>query len=222
MDQDRVVAHVSLLHQYCSSKSLQEHRIPPDVTIVVVCVMAEVERYGGGCIVLAAYDPAWPGQFERERERLAAVLGSVALEIEHVGSTAVPGLAAKPIIDILLTVRSLPDARQDCLEALPALGYLYLRDYEAWLPNEMLFRKAVSGPWTHHLHVMEPSSPRWEELILIRDYLRRHPDIAGAYGQLKRALALVFGEDIAGYREAKRPFLQEILARARKERRPAG
>jgi GrpB-like predicted nucleotidyltransferase (UPF0157 family) len=162
-----------------------------------------VERYGGGPIVVRDYDPTWPQQFDEERKRLEAALGSTAIVIEHVGSTAVPGLAAKPIIDVLV------------IGSLQKLGYTYMAGYETWLPGEMLFRKAVLGPWTHHVHVMEKSSPRRDELVLIRDYLRRQPEIARAYGDLKRALALVFGDDIAGFRNAKRPFLEALMIKAR-------
>jgi len=181
----------------------------------------KVERYGGGPIVIRDYDPTWPQQFDEERKRLEAALGSTAIVIEHVGSTAVPGLAAKPIIDVLVGVRSLAQARSVCIGSLPKLGYTYMAEYETWLPGEMLFRKAVPGPWTHHVHVMEESSPRWDELVLIRDYLRRYPEIARAYGDLKRALALVLGDDIAGFRNAKRPFLEALMTRARAERAAA-
>jgi len=177
--------------------------------------VTEVERYGGGRITICEYDPTWPAQFEQERTRLHTALGSVVTTIEHVGSTAVPGLAAKPIIDVLVGVRSLSEARALSIEALAVLGYTYMAEYEAWLPGEMLFRKGLPGPWTHHAHVMEPSSPRWEELMLVRDYLRTHSDVATAYGELKKALALVFQDDIAGFRDAKRPFLQAVMAKAR-------
>jgi GrpB-like predicted nucleotidyltransferase (UPF0157 family) len=103
------------------------------------------------------------------------------------------------------------------IEELAVLGYTYMAEYEAWLPGEMLFRKGNPGPWTHHAHVMEPSSPRWDELIVVRDYLRTHSDVATAYGELKKALALVFQDDIAGFRDAKRPFLQALMAKARTE-----
>jgi GrpB-like predicted nucleotidyltransferase (UPF0157 family) len=179
------------------------------------------ERYGGGPIVVRDYDPTWPQQCDEARKRLEAALGSTAIVIEHVGSTAVPGLAAKPIIDVLVGVRALAQARSVCIAALQKLGYTYMAEYETWLPGEMLFRKAVLGPWTHHVHVMEESSPRWDELVLIRDYLRRHPEIARAYGDLKRALALVFGDDIAGFRNAKRPFLEALMTKARAERAAA-
>jgi GrpB-like predicted nucleotidyltransferase (UPF0157 family) len=180
-----------------------------------------VERYGGGPIVVRDYDPTWPRKFDEERERLDVAFGSTAIVIEHVGSTAVPGLAAKPIIDVLVGVRSLAQARSVCVSSLQRLGYTYMAEYETWLPGEMLFRKALSGPWTHHVHVMEESSPRWDELILIRDYLQRHPEIARGYGDLKKALALVFGDDIAGFRNAKRPFLDAVMVKALAERTAA-
>lgn len=177
-----------------------------------------MERYGGGAIVVCDYDPGWAATFEQERTRLHGVLGALVLSIEHVGSTAVPGLAAKPIIDLLVGVRSLTEAQSCGIEPLQALGYTYLPHYESWLPGELFFRKGPPGPWTHHVHVMEPANPRWAGLVLFRDYLRRHPEIVGAYANLKKALALVFDEDIAGYRNAKDPFIQGVMARAHAER----
>jgi GrpB-like predicted nucleotidyltransferase (UPF0157 family) len=174
-----------------------------------------MERYGGGAIVIHEYDPQWPRLFVEERARILDALGSSVLSIEHVGSTSVPGLAGKPIIDLLVGVRSLVEARTLGVGRMQALGYTYLPDYEAWLPGELLFRKGPPGPWTHHAHVMEPANPGWEEYMLFRDYLRDHPAVADAYGKLKHALALVFGDDIAGFRDAKRPFVARVLASAR-------
>jgi len=177
--------------------------------------MAGRERYGAGRIVVCDYDPTWPAMFEQERAQVQDALGAMVVTVEHVGSTAVPGLAAKPVIDLLVGVRSLPEARSRCVEPLRALRYAHVVEAEAWLPGEMLFRKGLPGPWTHHLHLMECSSPRWEEFVVVRDHLRRHPEVASAYADLKKALALVFGDDIAGYRSAKGPFLQALLAKAR-------
>ena len=169
-------------------------------------------------IAILPYDPRWPEMFLREKEHLLSCLPSdLVHRVEHFGSTAVPGLAAKPIIDVLVGVRDLTEARVRSIEELAVLGYTYMAEYEAWLPGEMLFRKGNPGPWTHHAHVMEPSSPRWDELIVVRDYLRTHSDVATAYGELKKALALVFQDDIAGFRDAKRPFLQALMAKARTE-----
>jgi GrpB-like predicted nucleotidyltransferase (UPF0157 family) len=184
--------------------------------------MTSRERYGGGKIVVCDYDPTWPAMFEKERTRLQAALGSLALTIEHAGSTAVPGLAAKSIIDLLVGVHSLTAARPRCIEPLRALGYAYIAEAEPWLPNEMLFRKGMPGPWTHHVHVMEPTSPRWEEFIVIRDYLRRQSEVADAYAALKRGLALVFGDDIGGYRTAKRPFLRAVMSNAQTAEKAGG
>ncbi len=181
-----------------------------------------MERYGGGPIVVRDYDPSWPRQYEDERARIEAALGSLVTAVEHVGSTAVPGLAAKPIIDVLVGVRGLAEARPVSIDALGRLGYTYIAEYESWLPGEMLFRKGMPGPWTHHVHLMERSSPRWDELVLVRDYLRGHREIAAAYGDLKKALAVLFVDDIAGFRDAKRPFIAAVLAKARVRQDRAG
>ena len=179
-----------------------------------------MERYGAGSIVVRDYDPKWAAMFEEERARVHGALGAVVTSIEHVGSTSVPGLAAKPIIDLLVGVRDLAEARGACLEPLRALGYTYVPEYETWLPGELFFRKGVPGPWTHHVHVMEPANPRWQDFVLFRDYLRAQPPIAQAYASLKRALATVFGDDIAGFRTAKAPFVQAVMAKARAQRAP--
>ncbi|HTZ76407.1 MAG TPA: GrpB family protein [Stellaceae bacterium] len=174
-----------------------------------------MERYGAGQIVVAEYDPLWPVMFEQERVRLVSALGPMVLVIEHVGSTAVPGLAAKPIIDLLVGVESLAAARSRAIEPLVALGYAYLPEYASWLPDELFFRKGV--PWTHHVHIMEPSGPRWRNRLLFRDYLRAHPEAAQAYATLKRNLAAVLKDDIAAYRGAKDDFVAEVMARARED-----
>jgi GrpB-like predicted nucleotidyltransferase (UPF0157 family) len=133
------------------------------------------------------------------------------------GSTAVPGLAAKPIVDLLVGVRNQAEARSRCIEPLQALGYTYIPEYESWLPDELFFRKGVPGPWTHHVHVMEPSNPRWDAFLSFRDYLRAHPDAASAYGKLKKSLAVTFKDDIAGYRNAKHEFIVAAMTKARVE-----
>jgi GrpB-like predicted nucleotidyltransferase (UPF0157 family) len=177
-----------------------------------------MERYGGGVIEICDYDLMWPRMFAEEEPRLRAALGPLVITVEHVGSTAVPGLAAKPVIDLLVGVRSLDEARGRSIPPLESLGYTYMSEYEPWLPDEMLFRRAVFSRWTHHVHLSEPSGDRWDEFILVRDYLRSHAEIAREYGALKRTLAARFKEDIAAFRDAKRPFLRALLAKARSER----
>jgi GrpB-like predicted nucleotidyltransferase (UPF0157 family) len=179
-----------------------------------------MERYGGGAIAVVDYDPAWPAMFARERDAVQAALGPLVVAVEHMGSTAVPGLAAKPIIDLLVGVRSLGDAARICRAPLEAVGYRYVPEYAAWLPGELFFRKGVPGPWTHHVHVMEPWHPRWAYFLDFRDYLRAHPDTATAYGALKAGLATRFGDDIARYRDGKHDFIEAALAKARADTLP--
>jgi GrpB-like predicted nucleotidyltransferase (UPF0157 family) len=171
-----------------------------------------MERRGGGSIVVSDYDPAWSVTFEQERTSLHTALGPLVLTVEHIGSTAVPGLAAKPIIDLQLSVRSLAEARSSCVEPLQALGYAYMPEYEARLPGELFFRKGQ--PWTHHLHVLQGDHPRWRRRVLFRDYLRNHPEVARAYAKLKRDLAAAFDDDMFGYMNAKTAFVAATLAEA--------
>lgn len=173
------------------------------------------EKYGGGPIIVTEYDPAWPAMFEQERVAVKAALGDLVGVIEHMGSTAIPGMAAKPIIDLLVGARSLAEANDRATDPLRKLGYSYIPEYQSWLPGEMFFRKGYPGPWTHHVHLMEPSNPRWERWILFRDYLRNNLEAASAYSNLKRSLAAKFGDDIAAYRDAKHTFVEEITTKAR-------
>jgi GrpB-like predicted nucleotidyltransferase (UPF0157 family) len=176
------------------------------------------ERYVGGVIVVSAYDPAWPRLFKQESAKLRTALGRLVLRVEHIGSTAVPGLPAKPVIDLLVGVSSLAEARARCIKPLQAMGYNYIPEYEAFLPGELFFRRL--GPAAaHHLHVMEPSNPRWERLLVFRDYLRAHPRAARAYADLKRALAAECRDDIAAYRTAKHDFVEKATEKALTERR---
>jgi GrpB-like predicted nucleotidyltransferase (UPF0157 family) len=177
-----------------------------------------MERYGGGQIVVVDYDPAWPARFEAECAAVKRALGDLAVAIEHIGSTAVPGLPAKPIIDLLVGVRDLSEARVRAVAPLQALGYAHLPEYESWLPAELFFRKGMPGPWTHHAHLMETSNPRWADFLLFRDHLRAHPEDVAAYAAEKRRLAARFGDDIAGYRTGKGTFVRSAIARARAAR----
>jgi GrpB-like predicted nucleotidyltransferase (UPF0157 family) len=167
-------------------------------------------------VVIANYDPRWPLEYDEEKTRLQKALGPAMLAIEHMGSTAVPGLAAKPIIDIMVGVRSLDDVGP-LMGPLRELGYEYAPDFEASIPNRRFFRKGPEHARTHHLHVVELDGEFWERHLLFRDYLRRHPRVAHDYEQLKRALAIEYGSDRSGYTEAKTGFIRGIETRARRE-----
>jgi GrpB-like predicted nucleotidyltransferase (UPF0157 family) len=181
-----------------------------------------MEKYGAGSIIISDYDPGWPTLFEQESARIKSALGSLALAVEHVGSTAVPGLPSKPIIDLLVGVRSLEEAKERCVGPIEKLGYVYIPEYASFLPDELFFRKGPPGPWTHHVHLMEPSLPRWDAILVFRDYLRAHPEAARAYADIKRSLAASSIDDIAAYRTGKGTFVEETTAKARAWRANAG
>jgi GrpB-like predicted nucleotidyltransferase (UPF0157 family) len=174
-----------------------------------------MEKYGAGSIIVSDYDPNWPTLFKQERERIKNALGSFALAIEHVGSTAVPGLPSKPVIDLLVGVTSIEQAKERCIDSIEALGYKYIPEYASWLPGELFFRKGPPGPWTHHVHLMEPLNPRWEAFLVFRDYLRAHPGTVRAYADIKRALAASSKDNIEAYRDGKNAFVEETTAKAR-------
>jgi GrpB-like predicted nucleotidyltransferase (UPF0157 family) len=160
---------------------------------------------------IAPYDPAWPAAFEHERELLAEAIGRwVTGGIHHVGSTAVPGLDAKPVIDILVGVADLLSARA-CFDPLAALGY----EHASYRAQEMhWFCKPSRSRRTHHLHLVPTGSPRYRDELAFRDALRAEEELAGEYAALKRALAEAHEHDREGYTEAKSPFVERVLAHA--------
>jgi GrpB-like predicted nucleotidyltransferase (UPF0157 family) len=165
-------------------------------------------------VEVAEYDPAWPQRFVEERERIAAALGDTDAVIEHIGSTAVPGLPAKPVIDIMVGVPDIERAGQ-AVAGLINLGYQYVPELESQLPERRYFRRGT--PETHHVHMVAVSSDFWEEHLLFRDYLRTHPQAAEEYGKLKRGLAGRFPFDRDAYRAGKLPFIDTVVDAARRE-----
>ncbi len=166
-------------------------------------------------IEIVAYDPAWPAMFEAEAARLRATLdGKLIVGLEHFGSTAIPGLAAKAVIDILIAVRSLVQARGSFIDPLRQLGYVFWADNPR---TDRLFFVKGMPPYgerrTHHVHVTEPEGELWRRL-LFRDYLRANPGAARRYERLKRELARRFRSDREAYTNAKSAFVEEIMAEA--------
>ncbi len=161
-----------------------------------------------GIVRLVDYDAAWPARFESERARIGTALGPLALRIEHIGSTAVPGLAAKPIIDVLVEVDD-PDAEARYAPLLESAGYL-LRVRE---PSHRMFR---TPPRDVHVHIWPPGSAESVDYLLLRDWLRAHADDRRLYEDAKRALAGRQWPDINSYAEAKSPVVEAIKARARR------
>jgi GrpB-like predicted nucleotidyltransferase (UPF0157 family) len=144
-------------------------------------------------ILVVAYNPLWPKRFEEEKKRILLVAHRYIEVIEHVGSTSVPGLGAKPIIDLLVGLRELSLVEQ-CVEPLKNLGYRYLG--ENGIPGRHYFRKPDTTYWierTHHIHMVETDSDEWRRMLLFRDYLRDHPNMAQQYYLLKRELVMRLG-----------------------------
>ena len=161
---------------------------------------------------ITPYDPAWPDLFAAEAERLRGALDpDLILGIEHFGSTAVPGLAAKPIIDILIAVTSLARAKTTMVKPITALGYLYWSENPK--PDRMFFVKGMP-PYgkqrTHHVHITEPGGEMWQRRLPFRDYLRANPDEARRYEALKYNLAARFPMDRDGYSDAKTEYVEEV------------
>ena len=169
-----------------------------------------------GLVRLEPYSAVWAQRHQEERARLAAALGLHVLDIQHVGSTAIPGLSAKPILDIAIAVASF-EAATACIAPLEALGYLYRG--ENGIPRRHYFvLRAPDGETTLvHVHMLKGSSAEWENHLLFGDYLRAHPDAVQAYQALKQQLRAQFRGDRAAYTEGKAGFIARILEQARAE-----
>lgn len=160
-------------------------------------------------IEIVDYDPLWPGKFGEERERLRAAVGPwLRGSIEHVGSTAVPGLRAKPVIDIMVGVESLAASR-DAIPVVERLGYLYWPykgDVMHW------FCKPSDEVRTHHLHLVPFGSPPWVERLAFRDRLRTDATARLEYAALKDELAARYRADREAYTDGKTDFIQRLVA----------
>lgn len=161
---------------------------------------------------LAAYNPHWAAQFLAERDRLLAILPGCFAGIEHIGSTAVPGLAAKPIIDILAGVNNL-DAADAMLEPLCANGYETSAEFNATLPDRRWLMRHALGRRTHHLHLVIFGGERWIQCLKFRDMLRADAAIAARYQRLKEILTDQHRHDREAYTRAKTDFINEVLSR---------
>ena len=166
-------------------------------------------------IEIVAYDSSWPAAFQAEAERLWSTLRGVALRIDHHGSTSVPGLAAKPVIDIQVSVAALQPLTT-YRERLEALGYVHVaHPDDAFCP---FFHRPVAWPHTHHVHVVERGGLEERRTLAFRDYLRDHVDAAQEYERLKRELAMrITGIDPRvheAYANAKTDFIERVVALA--------
>ncbi|MFC4403858.1 GrpB family protein [Gracilibacillus xinjiangensis] len=163
-------------------------------------------------VTLSEYNPGWIRDFNEERKRIKGVIGEKAAGIEHIGSTSIKGLRAKPIIAIIIGVEDV-NMVTDLVSPLSKIGFEYIPKPE-W-PERRFFRKGLWGRGTCHLHMVEMNGSEWVEKLLFRDYLRNHPKTAAAYALLKNELAAKYKDDRPTYTRHKEPFIMEIIEKAR-------
>lgn len=164
-----------------------------------------------GEVRVVPYDPAWPAAFAAERERLRKALGGLAMEVEHVGSTSVPGLAAKPVLD-LAAGRPPESALEPYVRALEGAGYTYRG--ENGIAGRHLFVRGSESARTHHLHLVALGGEEWERQRAFRDALRADPAARDAYAALKHDLAARHPGDRAAYTGGKADFIARVLREA--------
>jgi GrpB-like predicted nucleotidyltransferase (UPF0157 family) len=159
---------------------------------------------------LREHDPAWASAFRIERQRLEVQLPGSFIDVQHVGSTSVPGLVAKPVIDILAGVESM--AAADALVApICRIGYTTSAEFNATLSDRRWFMRWAHGHRTHHLHVVVHGSTAWHEHLQFRDALRTDPGLLARYRELKQQLALRHAGDREAYTQAKSSFVRAVL-----------
>lgn len=172
-------------------------------------------------VVIVDYDPRWPVLYEEEKRRILQTIGHKVISVEHIGSTAIPDLGGKPIIDIMAGVHRSTDA-DECIPLLQDLDYKdvtpqpeepdwYYCLSKVYLP-EMLKLK------NYHLHLVEYMSDHWQKHLLFRDFLQTHPHVAQQYYELKKKLAAKYGSNRIGYTDAKTSFIKSVIAQARQRR----
>ena len=166
-------------------------------------------------IIIEKYNPKWSEFFEDERIVIEKALSNLVISIEHIGSTAVPGMDAKPIIDIIIGVETFDDIEK-CIPILESIGYIFDPNRVEDFPKRKSLDKQFNGIKIH-LYIVDINSHYWEQHLLFRDYLRKHPDVAKEYNNLKQGLVQLFKNDRKAYTNGKSKFIKRIEKKARKE-----
>lgn len=159
-----------------------------------------------GAVRLVEYDPRWPSLFAAERQRILDQCATLGLRLEHIGGTSIPGMCAKPILDIAAG-RPRGASTQDAVAALEQAGYEHRG--ERGVPGRQLFCRGQ--PRAYHVHLVEEGGPLWRDYVAFRSYLRAHPETARQFADLKRVLAARFSRDREAYMNAKASHVQEVL-----------
>jgi inhibitor of KinA sporulation pathway (predicted exonuclease) len=185
------------------------HRALDDSRNIAKIAISLFKAKAGEGVKIIEYDSGWPKEFEAEAARIRAVLGGHIKEIEHVGSTALPGVAAKPTIDLMIGVATL-EMTADIVGAFEKMDYRYFGEYS--IPGRHFFRKGK--PPTHHVHWVESGSEFWKKQLLFRDFMRSNPEDCARYVSLKKELAVKYKNDRDKYTLAKTEFIEEINRKA--------
>jgi GrpB-like predicted nucleotidyltransferase (UPF0157 family) len=159
-----------------------------------------------GIVRLVEYDARWPALFSAEQQRIRDRSGTLPLRLEHIGGTSIPGMCAKPVLDIAAG-RASDTSTHDYVAALEEAGYEHRG--ERGVPGREFFCRG--RPRAYHLHLVEEGGPLWRDYLAFRDYLRAHAEAARAFADLKRVLAARFSQHREGYMNAKSSHVQEIL-----------
>lgn len=168
-----------------------------------------------GPVIVVDYDPQWPFLYEEERKNILAAIGHKALAIEHIGSTAVPGLGAKPIIDIMVCVNNASDT-EECIPLLRQIGYTDVSSFPPQEGNPDWYYCLGKGIHSvgYHLHLMRYGSNFAKKHLIFRDFLRAHPDVAQQYYGMKKIMAAKHRFNRVAYTESKTAFIESVIARA--------
>ena len=169
-------------------------------------------------VKLASAHDEWARLFDKEKQLLLDTFGDRIITIEHVGSTAIPGVPAKPLIDMNVVISSLEDKYiEEFVAPLEKLGYHYMHKF----PERHFFAKGPEEKRTHHLNLVELGSNQWRNSMVFRDYMRRNKNAREEYAELKEKLAGKYAEDRASYTKEKEDFIQKIFQLAKTENRPS-
>ena len=172
------------------------------------------KNYQGRKYEVKKYDSIWKTLFQKEKDILQTILGRDAIKIEHIGSTAVPGLPGKPTIDVLVVMNNLSRIEQ-YLSKMVSAGYQDLGEYVR--SGTQLFVREKNGTRLVNIHFFPEGHPHIAEMLAVREYLRNHPREATAYGELKQKLAVQYPENYGAYRKEKDIYMTNLLSRARDE-----
>lgn len=178
------------------------------VTLIIIKPMKELDKTIKRKYLFSSYDPNWITKFEIIKKNISEIFGEKAIQIEHIGSTSIPGMRAKPIIDVLIIVKDIKNISEQ-IDKMVDVGYDWGENYIA--PNTIIFFKCgPDGEKLENIHVCEANAPKVKQFLIMRDFFRAFPEKAKQYADLKELNFQKYPDDYPAYRAAKKPFLDEI------------